>query len=72
MSEDMVLLQTFNNEVEAEIARGELRAAGIEAVVLKDDAGGMYPFLQGASGVRLMVAPEDLDQAQDVLESGGS
>jgi hypothetical protein len=70
MADDLVMVRVFDNEVEAEIARGELEAAGIRAVVLKDDAGGMYPFLQGASGVRLMVAPDDTDRAEDILESG--
>ena len=70
MSDDLVMVRRFDNEVEAEIARGELEASGIPAVVMKDDAGGMYPFLQGASGVRLMVTPDDAERAAEILESG--
>ena len=72
--DDAVVLQTFYNRIEAEIAQGILEAEGIEAVIMADDAGGTYPMLQFIRGVKLMVAPEDKLRAQEILaamEDGG-
>ena len=72
--DDAVVLQTFYNRIEAEIAQGILEAEGIEVVIRADDAGGTYPMLQFIRGVKLMVAPEDKVQAQEILaamEDGG-
>ena len=46
MPNKTILIKTFNNEAEAEIAGGLLKTAGIKSFVSKDDAGGMYPGLQ--------------------------
>ncbi len=67
MTEDWPTLEKFNSEIEAELAQGALAEAGIEAVIWKDDAGGMYPSFQQLLGVRLRVAPEDLERARQVL-----
>lgn len=68
MSEDLKVVQTFNSEVEAEMARGLLEAEGIQAMVLSDDCGGMYPQFQELSkGVRLLVAPAALALAREIL-----
>jgi hypothetical protein len=72
--DDAVVLQTFYNRIEAEIAQGILEGEGIEATIMADDAGGTYPMLQFIRGVKLMVAPEDKLRAQEVLaamEDGG-
>ena len=50
--------------MEAEIVRAKLEAAGIEAAVILDDIGGMYPAVGGA---RLLVREEDADRAESVL-----
>ncbi len=65
----------FQREIEAEMAQGALESEGIEAIVWKDDAGGMYPSFQPVEGVELRVAPEDLEEARGILaalaQSGG-
>lgn len=68
MSEEIVL-KTFNNEIEAELARQLLQAAGVKAFAFKDDAGGMEPHLQLTGGVRLVVNSADADRAHQILET---
>jgi uncharacterized caspase-like protein len=46
MSEESVVLKTFNNEIDAGLALQLLQDAGVEAFMFKDDAGGMEPHLQ--------------------------
>ncbi|MDQ5844360.1 MAG: DUF2007 domain-containing protein [Acidobacteriota bacterium] len=69
MEEEVVVLKTFNNEVDAEMAQQMLRDAGVKCFVSKDDAGGMEPQLQGTVGVRLMVNRADAESAQQILSS---
>ena len=65
--DDAVVLETFSNRIEAEMAAGLLESEGIEAMVMADDAGGTYPMLQFIRGVRLMVFKEDEARAREIL-----
>jgi predicted Fe-Mo cluster-binding NifX family protein len=65
--DDAVVLETFLNRIEAEMAAGLLESEGIEVMIMADDAGGAYPMLQFIRGVKLMVAPEDKARAQEIL-----
>jgi Putative prokaryotic signal transducing protein len=65
---EMIVLQTFPNRIEAEMAEGALRGAEIDAMVSADDAGGVEPGLW-TQGVRLLVWREDADRAREVLGS---
>jgi hypothetical protein len=65
-----VVVRRFMNEPEAELARAILAANGIEALVLRDDAGGMLPSMSLMSEIRLVVAPEDAETARELLEAG--
>jgi hypothetical protein len=65
--DDAVILETFSNRIEAEMAAGLLESEGIEAMVMADDAGGTYPMLQFFLGVRLMVFKEDEARAKEIL-----
>lgn len=67
MSDDRITLKTYVTEVEAQIDRNRLEAAGIAAVVSSDDCGGMRPHLAYSLGVRLIVAPQDADRARELL-----
>ena len=69
MSEEVVILKTFNNEIEAVMAQQVLQAAGVTAFVFKDDAGGMEPQLQRTNGVRLAVKRADAQHAQKMLKT---
>jgi hypothetical protein len=64
----LVVVGTFSNTIEAELAQGALQAADIASLVSADDAGGLRPSLW-LSGVRLLVRAEDARQAQEILGS---
>ncbi len=61
---DTVEIARFRYRYEAEMAAGRLADAGIPAVVVGDDAGGMYP---GIMSVALRVAREDEERAREAL-----
>jgi hypothetical protein len=65
--DETVVLRTYAGETAASIAASRLGAEGIEAHIHKDDCGGAYPSLQMAGGVRLLVKPEDLKDAEKIL-----
>ena len=69
MSDEVVVLKTFNNEIEAGMAQQVLQEAGMTAFVFKDDAGGMEPQLQRTNGVRLVVSRIDARRAQKLLKT---
>lgn len=69
MSESsLVAIKSFVNRIEAEVAHGALTAAGIEAIVSTDDAGGAYAGAMMPS-VRLLVRDEDVERATDLLST---
>jgi hypothetical protein len=68
MSDEPVLITTFSNEAEAEMAQQLLANGGVRAFVFKDDAGGMEPQLQLSGGVRLMVSSTDATRAHEILK----
>ena len=68
MAEDVLLVvRTFTDRIEAELAQGALEAAGIESMVRSDDAGGTRPAMAFTNGAELLVRAEDLQEAEDVL-----
>jgi len=69
MSEEIVVLKSFNNEVDAGMAQEVLHSKGVRAFIFKDDAGGMEPHLQRTVGVRLLVKRPDAEHAQQILQS---
>ena len=62
-----VLLRRYESDLDAEVAKGHLEAAGIDSRIIKDDAGGMFPSLQQSGGVQLLVAGARLDEALSVI-----
>ena len=68
MSDEPVVIQTFDNEADAEMAQQLLQNAGVRASVFKDDAGGMEPHLQLTGGVRLVVGSADAERAREIIE----
>ncbi len=64
-----VPLKTFDNDLEAEAAKQHLQSHGIQALITKDDSGGMYPWLQQRQGVLLQVFEADLARAEKVMKA---
>ncbi len=69
MPEHAFVVRTFPNSVEAEFARTVLDANGIPSMLLKDNAGGMLPFLDVLHPVRLVVRRTDVDTAVRLLDA---
>jgi len=69
MSDEIVVLRVFDNEVEARMAQQLLQGEGVATFVFKDDGGGMEPHLQRTIGVRLMLNRIDAERAQDILQA---
>jgi hypothetical protein len=62
----MVQVGAYTTRSDAELAQSALAAAGIQSVVISDDAGGAYPFdLTGAA--RLLVDEVDAEDAATIL-----
>lgn len=64
--DDLHAIRTFINNVDAELARGALEAAGIDSMIRADDCGGTRPHLW-MGGVELLVRQEDVARAEEVL-----
>jgi putative signal transducing protein len=67
----MKVVRTYGSEMEAELARTHLKAAGIKSFISKDDCGGMEVILQLTNGVKLQVADEHLEEARQIIAAGG-
>ena len=64
---DLVIVRTFLNPFDAELAKSALQAADIRSIVQADDAGGVQPGLWVGRGVGLLVRTEDAARANEVL-----
>ena len=69
VEEKKVVVGEYENEIDAEIARGHLEASGITAAIFKDDGGGMFPSLQNTDGVQLLVSESQGEKARKVLQA---
>ena len=63
------VIRTFTSEVQAQIAQAVLDANGIDSGLIRDDAGGMMPWLQILHPIRLVVREVDSADAVDLLDS---
>jgi putative signal transducing protein len=68
MNDEIVVVRTFNDRIEADLAASALDAAGIESMIRDDDAGGMQPALALTNGVQLLVHADDASAAGDILD----
>ncbi|MBO5831066.1 MAG: DUF2007 domain-containing protein [Alistipes sp.] len=64
-SESLVLVQAFDNPMQAEISKSILDCAGIFCVLHGEYLSSIYSI--GAFPTRLMVRPEDLEEARKLL-----
>jgi hypothetical protein len=62
----LVVIETFFNRMDADLARSVLTAASIDSIVSPDDGGGAYAGVR-ALAVRLLVREEDVERAKNVL-----
>ena len=72
MSEEPVVVATFTYRHEAEFALETLRAAGIQAMLVADDAGGAYAGLTFSGPARVHVRADEAERARALLTGSGS
>jgi hypothetical protein len=63
---ELVVVGTFLNQIDADLAKGALEAADIQAMLSADDAGGQRPHMW-MGGIRLLVRAEDAEEATAIL-----
>ena len=64
----LVVVQSFGSRPEADLAKGALEDAGIQAMIQADAAGGMREHLAwSGAGFKILVREEDATAARDVL-----
>ena len=65
---NLVVVGAFGTAPEAELAKGALQTAGIDAMIRADSVGGMRPHVAWASGgYKVLVREEDEEAAREVL-----
>jgi hypothetical protein len=69
MADRMVVIRSYANEFEAELARAELEAAEIPVQLLTDGLSGVHPHLQFARGIRLAVPASAAEAALELLDA---
>lgn len=68
---ELVVAGAFASEADAQMAKGALESAGIEAMIQSDSVGGMRPHVAWASGgYKVLVREEDAEEALKVLRPG--
>jgi hypothetical protein len=67
----LVTVKTYTTETAAEVAASCLEANGIACMLSADDCGGMLSAMDNYSGVKLTVAANDAESAQEILSREG-
>jgi putative signal transducing protein len=68
MNDELQVIRTFINRVDADLAHSALEAAGIDSMIRADDCGGNRPHFW-VSGVELLVRAEDAGRADEILST---
>jgi hypothetical protein len=69
VTDSIVVLRTYANELEARLDATVLEANGIPAQVFADTAAGAYPSMALLFPVRLLVRTEDAALAREILDT---
>jgi hypothetical protein len=64
---ELVVVRTFGDRIEAEMAKSALEAAGIRSMIRGDDCAGLRPHMNLWNGIELIVRAMDRSQALEVL-----
>jgi hypothetical protein len=63
----LVTVRTFTNEADAELAKTQLKSAGIRCFLSGDDCGGLRPALTMTRGIKVVVRADDGARAAEIL-----
>lgn len=69
MSDSLMVIHEYMNDMEALVAQSVLEAHGIHTTLLREDAGGMLPSMNALYPWRLAVGERDAELAVSILES---
>jgi hypothetical protein len=69
VSDEIVVLREYGNEMEAQFAATVLEANGVPARVIADTAGGALPSMALVFPVRLLVRAIDADLARELPDT---
>ena len=74
MANQWVRIASFATGVEAEMAREQLKAAGISVIIHSEGSGLFGPGFQGTlpSGVAVSVPVADVKEARELLQGGNA
>ena len=64
----LVVVHSFGNRQDADLAKSALDAAEIDSFVRSDDGGGMERGLWTGNGVQVVVRGEDVEAAREILD----
>ena len=64
---DLVAFRTLSYQHEAEVVKSVLEGSGIEAVTVSDDCGAMDPALGLVRGIKVLVAADQIERAEEIL-----
>ena len=65
--DQLFVIRTFQNDIEAQLAEAVLDANGIDASIIGDNAAGMLPTLNAMHPIRLVVKESDVEAALALL-----
>jgi len=68
LGENEIILEVFDEKIEAELLEGLLKSSGIECYIVSDDCDGMMPQLQLTEGVGVVINKEDKKIAMKILD----
>ena len=67
---DFVILETFDNYIDASLMLGRLEEAGINCWLKDEQTATLNPILTNAiGGIKLMVAEDDISEATEILNA---
>ena len=66
MSDDVALVATYNDGMEAELAKAKLQGEGIESFVADEGIAASFGSIL-AEGIKLMVRSSDAQRAREIL-----
>jgi len=68
--DDLLVVATFGDRAEADVAASALEAAGIDVMIRADSGGSMRPSIAWAGvGFEVIVRAEDANAAREILET---
>jgi hypothetical protein len=68
MADDLQIIRTYRNDLDAALGQAVLEANGISSVLVSDNAGGTLPWLNTLHPIRLAVPTADAELADQLLD----